>query len=103
MISQSLFETLGMCAAIVRPTNPRIEGELHSYIRPYVLVIHRPSGRGFYLNREYRHIISVECCKEPESPVETKRHHLCASTNLPAWVKSDFPGRTLEFDSFWLY
>ncbi len=101
MISQSLFNLIrDRLRAHQFDCTPAQDVELHGFLRPYVLVIHQPSGRGFYLDREYRHIIDVDCCQEPENPVESERNHLCPSTNHPAWVESiDYD----EFDSFWLY
>ncbi len=99
MISQSLFLELGRRASTSQPW-PGNREEMAQFIKPYVLVIHQPSGRGFYLNRGYWHIIDVDRCQEPTNPAETERHHLCPSTNHPAWVESiDYE----EFDTFWLY
>ena len=114
MISQSLFKLLRDLATPRGKeefdTSSNLDVEFQSFLRPYVLVIHQPSGRGFYLDLEYRHIIDVDRCQEPENPVETERYHLCPSTNLPAWVEFEIRGRSViralkcsEFDSFWLY
>lgn len=111
MISQSTFFLVqallaceraeGVMVDTLAATGRKIpEGELENLINPYVLVIHRPTGRGFYLNRDYRHIVDVCRCQEPDSPIEPTTSHLCASTNLPAWVFEEDP---LFFDTFWLY
>ena len=100
MISQSLYQTLSMCFEIVRPTDSRLKDEVSQFIKPYVLIIHRPSGRGFYLDRDYRHILDVANCQEPKNPVEATRRHLGACGNMPAWVMAE---KSEEFDTFWLY
>lgn len=100
MISQSLYRELRMCFEVVRPTDPKIKNEVGHFLKPYVLIIHRQSGRGFYLNRDYRHIIDVDGCQEPENPVELTRQHLCACSNMPCWAMAE---KTKEFDTFWLY
>ncbi len=74
--------------------------EQNAFAGPYVLVIHRPSGRGFYLNRNYRHIVDVMCCRKPENPVEVERNHLCACSNMPEWAMAE---KSCEFTTFWLY
>ena len=109
MISQSLYQRICDLVSNHQFATPNEQAEFRRFIRPYVLVIHQPTHQGFYLDREYRHIIDVEFCQEPENPVETERHHLCPSTNLPAWVGLS-PGQSIErilrcseFDSFWLY
>ena len=101
MISQSLFLKI-RCLVGAHVLDPGVDQdvELHRFIKPYVLVIHQPTGRGFYLDRGYWHIIDIDCCQEPESAAETERHHLCPSTNHPAWIESI---DDLEFDTFWLY
>lgn len=103
MISQSLYQKIhDLLRDYQFDCTPALDVEFNGFLRPYVLVIHQPSGRGFYLNREYRHIIDVDRCQEPKNPVETEKHHLCASTNLPSWVHTEVAGKD-EFDSFWLY
>ena len=100
MISQSLYQTLSMCFEIVRPTDSKIENEVGHFLKPYVLIIHRPSGRGFYLDRDYRHIIDVASCQEPKNPVIVTRQHLGACRNMPNWAMVE---KLKEFDTFWLY
>ena len=100
MLSQSLYQTLSMCLEIVQPTDSKIEGEVEHFLKPYVLIIHRSSGRGFYLDRDYRHIIDIDRCQEPKNPVEVTRQHLGACGNMPAWAMVE---KAKEFDTFWLY
>lgn len=112
MISQSLYQSLRSLLAEchVSGTSP-LGKEKARFLRPYVLVIHQPSGRGFYLDREYRHITDVDRCQEPRNPVETVRQHVAMSNNLPEWVNLILGQEEgtirnsgmLEFDSFWLY
>ena len=111
MISQSLYKAIhSLVGERHFEGNSPLDAEFHRFLHPYVLVIHQPSGRGFYLDREYRHLFDIDRCQEPRNPVETERHHLCASSNLPEWVnaelrESDLTSRAgpLEFDTFWLY
>ncbi len=112
MISQSLYQAIRSLVADRHFSgNSPLDVEFHRFLRPYVLVIHRPSGRGFYLDRDYRHLLNVDCCQEPRNPVETERHHLAVSPNLPEWVNLILDQKEgtiknsgiLEFDSFWLY
>lgn len=106
MISQSLYQAIRSLVADRHFNgNSPLDVEFQRFLRPYVLVIHQPSGRGFYLDREYRHIFDIDRCQEPRNPVETERHHLAMSPNLPEWANLILKqvGGTLEFDSFWLY
>lgn len=104
MISQSLYLDL---RGFVPPLNSEelIKNGLDRFVKPYVLVIHQPSGRGFYLDREYRHILDISNCQEPQNPVEVARHHLCASSDLPIWVRQELSCTADHrcYDSFWLY
>ena len=110
MISQSLYFDLCRCTDKVinhDSLSPTVD-EFSFFKRPYVLVIHRPSGRGFYLDREYRHILDVSNCQEPENPTEVARHHLCTGDDLPEWalqIKNSLrrTNHFDNFDSFWLY
>lgn len=105
MISQSLYCSL--CDSI-QPADIVIidTDELQQFLKPYVLVIHKPSGRGFYLDRQYRHIVDISNCQEPKNPTEVGRQHLTAGSNLPAWVKIEKVKGLVHcdnFDTFWLY
>jgi hypothetical protein len=112
MISQSLYQVLCECINFaiggdysipglsLPPDESNLADEVKQFVKPYVLIIHRPSGHGFYLNREYRHILDVLNCQEPTNPVEVARHYLCASPNLPFWKQTEC---SKEFDTFWLY
>jgi len=101
MISQSLYHH---CCKYVNSSDTPTPDELQSFLRPYVLIIHQPSGRGFYLDRDYRHIIDIDRCQEPENPVEVSRHHLCACSNMPCWaIAMSTLQQVNEFDTFWLY
>jgi hypothetical protein len=81
--------------------------------RPYVCVIHEPTGRGYYLDRNYNHIVSVEDILRPgvSGPNwaallqrvitdETEYNHQAASFTTPDWAKSLPPS---EFTTYWLY
>jgi len=112
MISQSLYQAIRSLVGqhYFGHGTSILDAEFQRLLRPYVLVIHQPSGRGFYLDREYRHLIDVDRCQEPRNPVETERHFLCASNNHPEWVNAELREADLtsragaaEFDSFWLY
>lgn len=112
MISQSLYRVIrSLVAERHFDGNSPLDVEFHRFLRPYVLVIHQPSGRGFYLDREYHHILDVDRCQEPRNPVETTRHHLTMSSNFPEWANlileqeegTISKSGMLEFDSFWLY
>lgn len=104
MISQSLYYALCMASSVATRHFHKIQEEWLRFYKPYVLVIHLPTRCGFYLDREYRHIIDVTCCREPENPVEVERNHLCASSNLPAWIGEVGIGYPSDqFDTFWLY
>ncbi len=109
MTSQSFYHTLQDCIGFAL-NESRLEctDEVSQFIKPYVLVIHHPSGRGFYLDRQYRHIVNVKNCQEPKNPVEVARHHLCVSSDLPDWASTVEDGISRivhfsNFDSFWLY
>lgn len=82
------------------------------FLRPYVCVIHE-SGRGYYLNREYGHIVSVQdipnpCRNEDGIPAllqrcvihETARNHQAASFTTPDWA-NQLP--VDQFTTYWLY
>jgi len=97
MISQSAYYNI---CEYIRESDTPAKVDLKSFLRPYVLIIHRPSGRGFYLDRDYRHILDVANCQEPKNPVEATRRHLGACGNMPAWVMAE---KSEEFDTFWLY
>lgn len=113
MISQSLYQAIHSLVGsfYFGHGTSNLDVEFQRFLHPYVLVIHQPSGRGFYLDREYRHILSIECCREPRNPVETEQHHLAMSSNLPEWVNvileqeegTISKSGMMEFDSFWLY
>jgi hypothetical protein len=83
------------------------------FLRPYVCVIHEPTSRGYYLDRNYQHIISVKDIpvpigKEAGIPAElqrvitheTERNHQASSFSTPNWA-SKLP--TSEFTTYWLY
>ena len=96
MISQSLYRDL---CGFVPPH--RWSDELRNFVRPYVLIIHQPSGRGFYLDRDCRHIIDVANCQEPANSARVTRHQLVVTySNMPAWAMNE---KSEEFDTFWLY
>ena len=96
MILQSLYHEL--CAPL--DSKNLEECEMRSFLVPYVLVIHRPSRRGFYLDREYRHIIDVSKAIAPVEVTEFEENHLCACSNIPQWALAE---RSEEFTTYWLY
>ena len=103
MISQSAYHNI--CAYIKSSPTPTPD-DLKPFLRPYVLIIHRPSGRGFYLDQNCCHILDVTKCQEPKNPVRVSRQYLCACGNMPAWVYADDVDGMIEkteFDTFWLY
>lgn len=102
MISQSLYLDLQVmaCGYLANHLDVFVDDELKRFIKPYVLVIHRRWQRGFYLDRQYRHIVDVIFCQEPKSPVRVARQYVPNSPNLPDWSMVD---KNEEFDSFWLY
>ena len=105
MISQSLYFDLvdGLFWA-GRESVMEVTEEMESFIKPCVLAIHQPSGRGFYLDRQERHIVDVKDCQEPKNPVKVVRHRLPESGDLPAWVLEELDA-TDDFgcyDFFWL-
>ncbi len=110
MISQSAY--FAMCKYIASANKnesvhfPTPTLELLQFTKPHVLIIHRPTRRGFYLDQQYRHIVDVKNCQEPKNPTKVARHHLCPSNGPPVWVKLEkIKGLTYcnNFDSFWLY
>ena len=103
MISQSLYHYI--CEYIRNSTTP-VKDDLKPFLRPYILIIHRPSGRGFYLDQNCSHILDVRDCQEPENPVRVARRHLGSWLNTPAWVYADDVDGMIErteFDTFWLF
>lgn len=113
MISQSLYFDLITSALdpdvrysrSLRTVSNNHYAELKRFIKPYVFAIHQPSGRGFYLDREYRHILDVKDCQEPVNPVKIARHRLPESGDLPAWVLEELDATDDDtcYNSFWLY
>lgn len=83
------------------------------FLRPYVCVIHRATKRGYYLNRNYQLIVSVQDIPHPQGHEEgvpamlqrvvtreIERKHQAASFSTPEWA-SQLP--VSQFDTFWLY
>lgn len=111
MITQSLYLELQelLLADLSNhgvPLSEMVTEEQKGFIKPYMLIIHRPTKRGFYLDKDYRHIISVSNCQEPKAPIRGMGKYLGASPNLPAWVEKErVKGLTHcnNFDTFWLY
>lgn len=81
------------------------------FLRPYVCTIHEPTGKGYYLNRNYQLILSVDSIPRPghsrfEIPElltrvishETQQQH--RSSNAPEWAEA-LPVE--EFTTYWLY
>ena len=81
------------------------------FLRPYVCVIHNESGRGYYLDRQYHLIVSVNHIPTPGKPspeipnaltrvLHHETLHQQAGANSPEWA-ADLPSS--EFTSYWLY
>jgi len=84
------------------------------FSHPYVCVIHEPTKRGYYLNRNYEFICNVEHIIRPggnnEDYVpwtlnrvvehETQKQHRAASFTTPKWAEELPP---TEFTTYWLY
>lgn len=101
MISQSLFCRLQRIVSNhFNESSEPMDAEFQSFLRPYVLVIHRRWERGFYLDLRYRCIIDIQFCQEPENPVKVARRSCPESVDTPGWVMMD---KDEEFDTFWLY
>lgn len=81
------------------------------FLQPYVCVIHK-DGRGYYLNREYGHIVSVRDIPNPTvleagipKPLQRVLPHetiynQAASFTTPDWAR-DLP--VDQFTSYWMY
>ena len=95
MISQSLFLELGFRASVTRDCPDNIRDEMFQFVRPHVLVIHRPSGVGFYLSINMQYIITVNSCKAPENPAKVAHGRFPGGVNptLGLWLHI-LPGRT---------
>jgi hypothetical protein len=85
------------------------------FSHPYVCVIHEPTKRGYYLDRNYQWICNVEHIIRPgaannEDYVpetlkrivehETEFNHQAASFTTPKWADELPPS---EFTTYWLY
>lgn len=83
------------------------------FLHPYVCVIHEPTGRGYYLDRSYQFILSVDSIPRPgqpshEIPVEctkiiaheTQTQHRPACFSEPEWAGA-LP--LSDFTTYWLY
>lgn len=73
-----------------------------SWLHPYVVVVHRRTGHGYYLDREYRHVVSVRDIDVPQSWVERELKHQPSSRDeIPPFVAPVCSPD--DFDSYWLY
>lgn len=85
------------------------------FVQPYVCVIHEPTRRGYYLNRNYGFICSVANIIRPGCPRnedyvpqtlkrvikhETVHSHQAGSFTTPEWAK-EYSWK--EFTSYWLF
>jgi hypothetical protein len=85
---------------------------VYQFTHPYVCVIHEPTKRGYYLNREYNLIIEVTDIPRPGFigrsrpmldrvvPHETEPEHRASSFTTPKWAEELPPS---EFTTYWLY
>ena len=106
MITQSLYLDLQVMASafLAERRDVFVDDELKKFIKPYILVIHRPSRRGFYIGGSFRCILSVSDCKDPKSPVKMVRQYLPKGYTCPVWVdRTNVEYQVEEFDTFWLY
>jgi hypothetical protein len=83
------------------------------FTRPYVLVIHEPTNRGYYLNRGYQVIVEVQDPPIPGKPEEgipelltrvvgheTTPNHQASSFTTPKWALQI---SSSEFTTYWMY
>jgi len=84
------------------------------YTRPYVCVIHEPTGKGYYLDRNYGYLVTIDNMPRPGSTDngeipnelirvvqhETEPNHRAASFTTPEWAER-LP--VDQFTTFWLY
>lgn len=83
------------------------------WTRPYVCVIHDSTGKGYYLDRSYNYICTVENMPRPGVqnhelpneitrvvPHETELHHQAASFTTPDWAEGL---NNDAFTTYWLY
>lgn len=85
------------------------------FIHPYVCVIHESTGRGYYLDRKYNYICSVEHIIRPGDPGnedyvphtlkrvlehEATKEHRAGNFQAPQWALG-LP--VTDFTSYWLY
>ena len=82
------------------------------FTRPYVCVVHEPTGNGYYLDRSYRLLVSVASILRPGSevdrypllmryiPHETDNGFRPGCFKEPDWATSK---QCAEFTTYWLY
>ncbi len=98
MISQSLFLRLSSCRIEDREWVERNIREFGSTLQPYVLVMNKVTKCGYYLDKQYRHIVDVEECEEP--PTATGNP---ISRGLKCAPKGVVSLHYTVWDTFWLY
>ena len=99
--------------ALDSPLTTQDAQALWNFVRPYVCVIHEPTGRGYYLDRNYCFVISVQDIPRPGIrvpkvselltrvvPHETEQRYQAASSSTPEWAEN-LPCD--EFSTYWLY
>lgn len=106
MLSQAAyFEIRGMVAAQIVATvrhddrSSPVDIEIIDFLNPYVLIMH-DDGRGFYLNRQYQHILDVKDCQIPEDIRRFMGGFLITGNHLPSWALQ-YPHK--DFTTYWLY
>ncbi len=98
MISQSLFLRLSSCRVEDQEWIERNIREFGSTLQPHVLVMNQVTKCGYYLDKQYRHIVGVEECKEPcdTRGCRISRGFKCGSVGKVSQHNT-------VWDTFWLY
>lgn len=96
-----------------KPMNQQKADFIWHFTRPYVLIYHPTSKKGYYLDRDYNFIVDVQDPPIPGQPEpgvpetltrivphETERKHQGAAKGAPDWVDFYSPS---DFTTYWLY
>lgn len=92
MITQSTFEKIQK-ACFLQHCNG-VDDDLKNIIFPKLFVLHKPSGQGFYVDKDNDVILSVSECVEPKhkTKIPNSRFYAC-----PFWAHSH---PISDFDTF---
>jgi hypothetical protein len=111
----ALYKAVELMVSEGSPGTDAAEADFYWHLcRPYVCVIHEPTGRGYYLDRSYRLLIDVESIIRPGDDSvkqryamltrvvahETENGHRPGCSNEPDWATSK---PCAEFTTYWLY